>query len=93
MSQKEANWTVKREHVTFLSRGPHKPESRVRKLLKRLEASTRKMRSILLTLVDAAAWILLPLALALLVGTTAGRPGRPEKDDMMPHGELMKCMQ
>lgn len=71
----------------------HKPESRVRKLLKRLEASTRKMRSILLTLVDAAAWILLPLALALLVGTTAGRPGRPEKDDMMPHGEMMKWMQ
>jgi hypothetical protein len=51
------------------------------------------MRSILLTLVDAAAWILLPLALALLVGTTAGRPGRPEKDDMMPHGEMMKWMQ
>ena len=84
---------MKREHVTFLSRGPHKPESRVRKLFKRLEASTRKMRSILLTLVDAAAWILLPLALALLVGTTAGRPGRPEKDDMMPHGEMMKWMQ
>ena len=51
------------------------------------------MRSILMTLVDAAAWILLPLALALLVGTTAGRPGRPEKDDMMPHGEMMKWMQ
>ena len=51
------------------------------------------MRKTLLALVNATVWMLLPLAMVIIVSTTSGKlPGRPEKDDMMPHGEMRKWM-
>lgn len=45
----------------------------------------------LLSVLDACVWMLLPLLITIIVTSTAGKmPGKPEKDDMMPHGEMKK---
>ena len=52
------------------------------------------MRGTIVTVIDATFWMLLPLFLTMVVSYTAGTklPGRPERDDMMPHGEMKKWM-
>ena len=51
------------------------------------------MKNTLLAIAQATFWMVLPFAVIVVVSLTSGKmPGRPEKDDMMPHGEMRKWM-